>query len=86
MMWRSSLNHHLRYTSFISDGDSNADNAVRNMNDGRGPYGEEHPVLREECVNHAAKRLGTSLRKLKQVSTELTVEDKKRKRSLGVKK
>lgn len=41
------------------------------MNYGQPSYGEDHPVLKEKCVNHVVKHLSTSLWKLKKVSTEL---------------
>ena len=31
------------------------------MNNGRGPYGDEHPVIKEECLNHVQKRMVTRL-------------------------
>lgn len=52
-----------RYTTFIGDGDSSAFNAVCALNDGAEPY--TVPVVKEECLNHVSKRLGTRLRNLK---------------------
>lgn len=64
IMWqRSEEKYKLRYTTFISDGDSVAYNSVRQMNNNNGPYSV--PVIKEECVNHIAKRLGTRLRQIK---------------------
>lgn len=39
--------------------------AVCDMNGGAGPYGKDCKVVKAECVNHVAKRLGTGLRALK---------------------
>ena len=69
-IWTRSTQLGLRYTTFISDGDSSAYNAVTNINDGRGPY--DVPVSKEECINHVSKRLGTRLRNLKKDLREPT--------------
>ncbi|XP_037572861.2 uncharacterized protein LOC119455530 [Dermacentor silvarum] len=50
----------LRFTTFLSDGDSKAYTAVSAAN----VYGSV-PITKEDCTNHVAKRLGTALRKLK---------------------
>lgn len=61
-MWRRSVDKNaMRYTQFISDGDSNAYKAVRDLD----PY-DGKQIEKLECVNHVSKRLGTRLRKLKQ--------------------
>ena len=55
-LWkRSEERHGLQYTGFISDGDSNAYKVVTELN----LYLEE--VVKEECLNHAHKCLGTAL-------------------------
>ena len=57
-IWRSEERHGLRYTGFISDGDSKSYKAVTELN----LYPEE--VVKEECFNHAHKRMasmGTAL-------------------------
>ena len=60
-LWARSLRkHNLKYTHMLSDGDSKAYNAVVSMD----PY--DSPIEREECINHAHKRMGTSLIKLSQ--------------------
>lgn len=56
---RSEAKLGMKYRTFIGDGDSKAFDAVVAMN----PY--DTPVVKEECVNHVGKRLGTRLRKLK---------------------
>lgn len=53
------------YKTFVYDGDSSAYLAVASMNGNNGPHGEICEVEKAECVNHVAKRLGTSLRALK---------------------
>ncbi|XP_070383699.1 uncharacterized protein, partial [Dermacentor albipictus] len=50
----------LRFTTFLSDGDSKAYTAVSVAK----VYGSA-PITKEDCTNHVAKRLGTALRKLK---------------------
>ena len=55
-LWkRSEERHGLQYTGFLSDGDSKAYKAVTELN----LYPEE--VVKEECLNHAHKRMGTAL-------------------------
>lgn len=58
------------YTTFIGDGDSSAFNTVSALNDGKGPYNVT--VIKEECVNHVSKRLGTRLHKLKKEQVTVT--------------
>ena len=61
-LWaRSFESRKLRYTTYIGDGDTKSFKAVRDAC----PYGPEVPVVKEECVGHVQKRIGTSLRKLK---------------------
>ncbi|CAN7978550.1 unnamed protein product [Ixodes persulcatus] len=50
----------LQFTTFLSDGDSKAYGAVSEENF----YGTAS-IVKEDCTNHVAKRLGTGLRKLK---------------------
>ena len=64
-MWQRSVNKKLRYTVFIGDGDASSYKALCSVNDGKGVYGEDRPVKKEECINHVHKRMGTALRKLK---------------------
>ena len=55
-LWsRSEARHQLRYTGFLSDGDSMAHKAVTELD----LYPE--PIVNEECINHAHKRMGTAL-------------------------
>ena len=63
-MWRRSVDlNDMRYTAFISDGDSSAYNAVKDLDiyDGK-------EIVKEECINHVQKRLSSRLRKLKKES------------------
>lgn len=57
---RSFEKYGIRYTGFLSDGDSKAYNSVVEMK----PYGTNVLIERDECVNHAHKRMGTALLKL----------------------
>lgn len=63
-MWQRSEVKGYRYVTFLSDGDASSYKAVCTMNNGNGPYAN-HSVVKEECVNHVQKRMGTRLRKLK---------------------
>ena len=55
-LWsRSEARHQLQYTGFLSDGDSKAHKAVTELD----LYPE--PIVKEECINHAHKRMGTAL-------------------------
>ena len=61
-LWqRSEEQRHLRYTTFIGDGDCKGFEAVRTAQ----PYGAECPIIKEECVGHVQKRVGTQLCELK---------------------
>ena len=48
------------YNQILSDGDSSMFATLRKLNH----YGADHPLIKLDCVNHAEKRMGTSLRKL----------------------
>lgn len=63
-IWGRSLDNGYRYVTFLGDGDSSSFRAVSDMNGGKGPYNDV-TVMKEECVNHVQKRMGTRLRKLK---------------------
>ena len=49
-----------RYNQILSGGDSSTFATLCKLN----PHGADHPVIKLDCVNHAEKRMGTSLRKL----------------------
>ncbi|GFS62882.1 uncharacterized protein TNCV_2276031 [Trichonephila clavipes] len=59
IMWRRSISDcQMRFVSMLSDGDSKtfqflSDNKI---------YGSDIKIKREECLNHIAKKIGTSLR------------------------
>ena len=59
-LWDRSLNRGFRYTTMVSDGDSRTFNRLTEMK----VYGDDITIVKEECVNHVAKRMGTALRKL----------------------
>lgn len=61
ILWERSEERGFRYTGFLSDGDSKAFSLVSDL----ALYGPEYPIAREECVNHAHKRMGGALRKLR---------------------
>lgn len=63
-LWARSSLHHFCYTTFVDDGDSSTYNAVCNQNSGCDPY-DNVTVVREECLNHVSKHLGSRLRKMK---------------------
>lgn len=60
ILWKRSLTFKMRYTTLLSDGDSKTFNHLVNSE----VYGPDITIVKEECINHVAKRLGTSLRKL----------------------
>lgn len=58
MFSRSEEKFGARYVNYIGDGDSKTYKAIQDLN----PYGDECPVLKNECVGHVEKRMGTRLR------------------------
>lgn len=71
LMFPRSVRNKLKYTTFVGDGDSIAYKSVCQLQGGAGPYGEEHGVTKEECVNHVHKWMGTTLRKLVKKTTRI---------------
>lgn len=69
-LWSRSLDHKLRYTVIVSDGDTNTYKSILELNDNEGPYGLNHPVVKEECKNHLHKRLGSRIFSLKRQMRE----------------
>ncbi|GFU34567.1 uncharacterized protein TNCV_1992981 [Trichonephila clavipes] len=68
-IFQRSLSHRsVRYTSYIGAGDSKTFSSITASN----PYGEDITVSKIECVGHVQKRMGTCLRKLKQMSSKLS--------------
>ncbi|XP_055865681.1 uncharacterized protein LOC129922757 [Biomphalaria glabrata] len=60
VLWlRSVTKFKLRYTSMLSDGDAKSFKRVTELK----PYGDI-PIVKEECVNHVGKRMGSALRNL----------------------
>ena len=61
VLWgRSEANFKLRYSTMLTDGDSKSFDAICEEN----IYGVDKQVVKEECINHISKRMGTALRKL----------------------
>ena len=57
-IWQRSVSENrLRYTVMLCDGDSKAFDAVSSLN----LYGAGNKVIKEDCINHVAKRMGTAL-------------------------
>ena len=61
ILWKRSVEQHkFRYTTMVSDGDAST---FRHLSDIPDLY-DGVPVVKEECINHVGKRMGTALRKL----------------------
>lgn len=60
VIWLRSTDEKLRYTTILSDGDCKTYNELCKLQ----PYGPDCPIVKEECINHVAKRLGTALRNI----------------------
>ncbi|XP_068700909.1 uncharacterized protein [Montipora foliosa] len=60
---RSIEKRKLIYATFVGDGDSSCFGRVKSKMEEL--YGENYPVVKEECVGHVQKRLGTALRNYK---------------------
>ncbi|GFW82244.1 uncharacterized protein TNCV_3817251 [Trichonephila clavipes] len=68
-IFQHSLSHRsVRYTSYIENGDSKTFSSITASN----PYGEDITVSKIECVGHVQKRMGSRLRKLKQMGSKLS--------------
>ena len=60
-MWRRSLKkRNLISTTYMGDGNSAAHKAIVEAN----TYGDEHTVIKSDCIGHVQKRMGTSLERL----------------------
>ena len=58
-LWSRSIEkHQFRYINALSGEDSKAYDATRSLE----PYGKEKAIIKEDCINHVAKRMGTTLR------------------------
>ena len=61
VLWRrSETNFKLRYSIMLSDGDSKSFAAISEEN----AYGADRKIVKEECINHNSKQMGTALKKL----------------------
>lgn len=58
ILWKRSTGYNFRYTTIISDGDPSVFAHIQQLN----VYGPDVVIVKEECINHVAKRLGTGLR------------------------
>lgn len=61
MFLRSIEKRGLKYTVYVGDGDSDSFGKVKAAVER--VYGERYPVVKEDCVGHIQKRMGTALRK-----------------------
>lgn len=52
IIWKRSESYGFRYTTMLSDGDSKTFNHLNSLN----IYGSDHPLSKEECINHVSKR------------------------------
>ncbi|XP_069672172.1 uncharacterized protein [Periplaneta americana] len=61
ILWRRSVqNRKFRYTEMLSDGDAKTHIHLNKIK----VYGSDMSIVKQECINHVSKRLGTALRKL----------------------
>ena len=60
---RSITTRQLKYTTFVGDGDSSSFGRVKEALEKK--FGPTYEIIKEECVGHVQKRLGTALRKYK---------------------
>ena len=75
MFIRSISTRNLRYSAFVGDGDSACYTKVR---DARADiYGESFCVVKEECLGHIQKRMGSGLREYKQKMRGQKLDDNK---------
>ena len=59
-LFKCSLNYKLRYKHFVSDGDSSTlASLVKDK-----PYGEECEIVKEDCIGHIQKPMGSALHRL----------------------
>jgi len=47
----------VRYENYIGDGNSKTFKAILDVN----PYGDDFKVVKNECIGHVEKRMGTRL-------------------------
>ena len=53
----------LKYTTYIGDGDSSSYGMVAQVL--KEKYSDQYVVVKEDCIGHIQKRMGSSLRKYK---------------------
>lgn len=62
-IWKRSISKfNFRYTIMLSDGDSKTYKTLKDLS----IYGSDHPISKEECINHVAKRMYNGLISLKE--------------------
>ena len=62
MFLRSIDKHELMYSTFVGDGDSDCFGSVKEACE---KFSHEYIVVKEECIGHVQKRLGSALREYK---------------------
>ncbi|XP_065062199.1 LOW QUALITY PROTEIN: uncharacterized protein LOC135689025 [Rhopilema esculentum] len=72
---RSIEKRHLKYTTYIGDGDSNSFGKVKAAKQDK--YGDRYPIVKEDCVGHIQKRMGTALRSYKKGKKGMKLSDGK---------
>ena len=63
MFQRSKGLHNLKYTTYVGDGDSSSFGEVAAAM--QEEYGDEYIVVKEDCIGHIQKRMGSNLRRYK---------------------
>ncbi|XP_065068314.1 uncharacterized protein LOC135693699 [Rhopilema esculentum] len=72
---RSIEKRHLKYTTYVGDGDSNSFGKVKAAIQDK--YGDRYPIVKEDCVGHIQKRMGTALRSYKKGKKGMKLSDGK---------
>lgn len=75
ILWERSKSYGLRYTTVLSDGDAKTFSHLQQSK----VYGDNVDLVKEECINHIHKRMGTALR-------NLVSDEKKRSSTIGGRK
>ena len=65
----------LKYNTFVGDGDTGCYGKVRDRC--YGIFGESYKVIKEECVGHVQKRMGSGLREFKRKHRGMELSDNK---------
>lgn len=61
MFSRSEELYGVKYSNYIGDGDSKTFTAIVDLN----LYGDELTVVKNECIDHVQKKIGTRLRNIR---------------------